>query len=125
MAITPEYTRRAIRNYNSKFDRVAVNLPKGSKERIKELTSESCNAYISKLVMEDLIRLEQSGYSSKTVIQEMETVIVPSEEEIQPEETPAEKKAEATEVKEIPKINKNLKEIEIPAFLRDYNKYTE
>lgn len=40
------------------FGRIAVNLPKGSKERIKELTGKSCNAYISELVLADLERLE-------------------------------------------------------------------
>lgn len=59
MGITPEYTKRAIQNYNNKFDRIAVNLPKGSKERIKELTGKSCNAYISELVLADLERLER------------------------------------------------------------------
>ena len=55
---TPEYTKRAINKYNEKFDRIAVNLPKGTKERIKDLTGESCNAYISKLVMESLEKIE-------------------------------------------------------------------
>lgn len=54
MGKTPEYTKKAIQNYNNKFDRVAVNLPKGTKERIKELTGKSCNAYISDLVIKDL-----------------------------------------------------------------------
>lgn len=31
MAKTPEYTKKAIQNYNNKFDRIAVNLPKGTK----------------------------------------------------------------------------------------------
>lgn len=66
MAKTPEYTKKAIQNYNNKFDRIAVNLPKGTKERIKELTGKSCNAYISELVIKDLETLkgkkaEQSG----------------------------------------------------------------
>lgn len=58
MGKTPEYTKNAINKYNSKFDRIAVNLPKGTKERIKELTGESCNAYISALVLENLEQLE-------------------------------------------------------------------
>ena len=41
------------------FDRVAVNLPKGTKEKIKELTGKSCNAYISELVINDLEKLEK------------------------------------------------------------------
>ena len=60
MAKTPEYTKKAIQNYNNKFDRVAVNLPKGTKDKIKELTGKSCNAYISELVINDLEKLEKS-----------------------------------------------------------------
>ena len=59
MAKTPEYTKKAIQNYNNKFDRIAVNLPKGTKERIKELTGKSCNAYISELVIKDLETLKE------------------------------------------------------------------
>lgn len=55
---TPDYNLKAVQNYNSKFDRVAVNLPKGTKEKIKELTGKSCNAYISELVLADIARLE-------------------------------------------------------------------
>ena len=58
MGVTPEYTKRAIKNYNAKFDRIAVNLPIGTKERIKEMTGTSCNAYISSLVLADLERRE-------------------------------------------------------------------
>lgn len=58
MAKTPEYTKNAIQKYNNKFDRIAVNLPKGTKERIKELTGKSCNAYISELIIKDLETLK-------------------------------------------------------------------
>ena len=58
MGVTPEYTKKAINKYNSKFDRIAVNLPKGTKERIKALTGKSCNAYVSELVVKDLDSLE-------------------------------------------------------------------
>ena len=58
MAKTPEYTKKAIQNYNNKFDRIAVNLPKGTKDRIKVLTGKSCNAYVSELVVKDLDSLE-------------------------------------------------------------------
>ena len=61
MSKTPEYTKKAIQNYNNKFDRVAVNLPKGTKERIKELTGKSCTAYISELVIKDLDNLESTN----------------------------------------------------------------
>ncbi len=58
MARVPQYTKDAINRYNSKFDRLAVNLPKGTKERIKALTGKSGNAYIAALVLDDLDRLE-------------------------------------------------------------------
>ena len=63
MGVTPEYTKKAINKYNSKFDRIAVNLPIGTKERIKELTGKSCNAYISELVLAELERLENNKTS--------------------------------------------------------------
>ena len=63
MGIIIEYTKKAINKYNSKFDRIAVNLPIGTKERIKELTGKSCNAYISELVLGELERLERSKSS--------------------------------------------------------------
>ena len=63
MGVTPEYTKKAINKYNSKFDRIAVNLPIGTKERIKELTGKSCNAYISELVLAELERLESDKSS--------------------------------------------------------------
>ena len=63
MGVTLEYTKKAINKYNSKFDRIAVNLPIGTKERIKEITGKSCNAYISELVLAALDRLERSRSS--------------------------------------------------------------
>ena len=65
MATTPEYTKKAINKYNAKFDRIAVNLPKGTKERIKNLTGESRNAFVSALVLKELERLESSSVSGK------------------------------------------------------------
>lgn len=67
---TPQYTKDAINKYNAKFDRVAVNLPKGTKERIKELTCMSCNAYISELVLKDLEQREKQDAKLVEVIQE-------------------------------------------------------
>lgn len=52
---TPEYTRKAIERYNAKFDRVAVNLPKGTAALIREHET-SVNGYIVRLVREDLTR---------------------------------------------------------------------
>lgn len=62
---TPQYTKDAINRYNAKFDRVAVNLPKGSKDRIKELTGKSCNAFICELVKTKLEQLENGNVESQ------------------------------------------------------------
>ena len=64
MAKTAEYTLNAVKKYNEKFDRKAVNLPKGTAERIKQLTGKSCNAYIVDLVLADLDRLEGKANNS-------------------------------------------------------------
>ena len=57
---TKESTKRAINKYNKKFDRIAVNLPIGTKKRIRELTGKSCNAFISALVLKELERIEEN-----------------------------------------------------------------
>lgn len=62
MGTTPEYTKKAIKNYNSKFDRVAVNLPKGTKEKIKNLTGKSCNAFICELVVNEIKNIEKQRF---------------------------------------------------------------
>ena len=46
-----------------KYDRISVVLPDKTKERIKELTGKSCNAYISELVLAELELLERSKSS--------------------------------------------------------------
>lgn len=58
MGKVPEYNRRAIDKYNSKFDRCMVNLPAGSKDKIKELTGDSVNKFLSRIATEELERLE-------------------------------------------------------------------
>ena len=54
---TPEYTKNAIDNYRRKFDIVQIRLPKGTKKRI-ETQGYTINAYINKIVLEDLERRE-------------------------------------------------------------------
>lgn len=51
---TPEYTLKAISNYQSKFDRIAASLPKGTKDIITGKIGMSVNAYINELVCADL-----------------------------------------------------------------------
>ena len=50
----PEYTRKAIAKYQSKFDRVNINLPKGLKDQIKASTGDSINGLVVRLLMEVL-----------------------------------------------------------------------
>jgi hypothetical protein len=61
---TPDYTRRAIANYQLKFDRVNINLEKGLKDRIKAATGESLNACVNRLIREELARIEKSSGES-------------------------------------------------------------
>ena len=133
MAAIPEYTRRAIKNYNDKFDRVAVNLPKGSKERIKNLTKESCNAYISKLVLADLERLEHATKEEPVREEVRDETERPKEEAAKlQQKTEPWQKAETVEERLTPSedtyfvnLNKNIKEIDIPAFLKEYKSTEE
>ena len=48
----PAYTAKATEKYHAKFDRIAVSLPKGSKDWIKEKTGKSCNAFFNDLFRE-------------------------------------------------------------------------
>lgn len=50
--------KRQNEHIKENYDRVSITLPKGTKDRIKS-TGESINAYISRLVLEDLKRMEQ------------------------------------------------------------------
>ena len=63
---TPDYTRRAINNYNSKFDRITVNFPKGTKERIKTTTGETAGGFAVKCVISELDRLEKEAATGPT-----------------------------------------------------------
>jgi hypothetical protein len=54
---TPDYTRKAIDKYNSKYDRITVNFPKGTKEAIKDLTGDTAGGFAVKCVINELERL--------------------------------------------------------------------
>lgn len=58
MGKTPEYTKKAIKAYQDKFDRVNINLPKGIKERIIK-SGNSVNGLTNKLILE---YLEKNGF---------------------------------------------------------------
>ena len=54
---TPDYTRAAIDRYNKKYDRITVNFPKGTKEKIKELTGKTAGGFAVECVIKELQRL--------------------------------------------------------------------
>lgn len=51
---TKDYIRRAQNNYRAKFDQVALKLPKGTRDTIREKTGKPVNIYIKELVLKDL-----------------------------------------------------------------------
>lgn len=51
---TPDYIRKAVAKYQSKFDRVNINLPRGLKDQVKAATGESINGLVVRLLMEVL-----------------------------------------------------------------------
>lgn len=51
--------RKAVANYMQTVDRVNCQFPLGTKERIKELTGKSCNAFIKEVVIKELEKLER------------------------------------------------------------------
>ena len=62
----PEYTekqkeqrRKAVAYFMKTVDRVNCQLPLGTKERIKELTGKSCNAFIKEVVVKELDKIER------------------------------------------------------------------
>lgn len=70
---TAKYTKNAIQSYRDRHDMVQVAMPKGTKDRINELTGESINGFINRLVLAELDRLEnKSEYPKQT-----ETISIP------------------------------------------------
>ena len=61
MGKTPEYTKRAAKKYRDKFDILQVRLDKGTKERIKSITSASCSEYVKRLIMDNLEQKENES----------------------------------------------------------------
>lgn len=60
MAVTPEYTRKAIEKYNAKFERIQINAPKGTKDKIKS-TGETVPGLINRLLVEYFEKLEEGS----------------------------------------------------------------
>lgn len=58
MGKTPEYTKSAVKKYNEKFDRITVNLEKGTRERIIAARAGNISEFVAQAV-ED--RLQKFG----------------------------------------------------------------
>lgn len=54
-----EQRRKAVANFMKTVDRVNCQFPLGTKDRIKELTGKSCNAFIKETVVRELDKLER------------------------------------------------------------------
>lgn len=62
----PEYTekqkeqrRKAVADFMKTVDRVNCQFPLGTKDRIKELTGKSCNAFIKETILKELDKIER------------------------------------------------------------------
>lgn len=55
---TPDYTRRAVDKYNSKFDRISANMPRGFRDRVAAVSDSSAAAFVVAAALEKLERLE-------------------------------------------------------------------
>lgn len=58
---TPEYMRKAIEKYNSKYDRITANTPAGFKERLKKVSNMSPAAFVAAAAVKELERLENEN----------------------------------------------------------------
>lgn len=54
-----EQRRKAVADFMKTVDRVNCQFPLGTKERIKELTGKSCNAFIKEVVIKELDKMER------------------------------------------------------------------
>ena len=66
---TPEYTRRAIDKYNTKFARFTVSTPHDVKDRLTAVLKpgESANSLINDLLLKEIERREKSREDGPTV----------------------------------------------------------
>ncbi len=56
---TPVYTQRAIEKYQSKFERITISFPIGTREKISALTGDSVNVFVNRAVAREIERLEK------------------------------------------------------------------
>ncbi len=54
-----EQRRKAVNAFMETVDRVNCQFPKGTKERIKNLTGKSCNAFIKETIVRELDKIER------------------------------------------------------------------
>lgn len=52
--------RKAVADFMKTVDRVNCQFPLGTKDRIKDLTGKSCNAFIKETVMKELDKIERA-----------------------------------------------------------------
>lgn len=63
---TKNSTRAAVSRYDEKFERMTVRMTKGTMERIKTVTNESYNAYVNRLILEDLEKVQNTNIRKET-----------------------------------------------------------
>lgn len=63
---TKNSTRAAVSRYDEKFERMTVRMPKGTIECIKSVTNESYNAYVNRLILEDLEKAQNTNIRKET-----------------------------------------------------------
>ena len=63
---TKNSTRAAVSRYDEKFERMTVRMPKGTIECIKSVTNESYNAYVNRLILEDLEKVQNTNIRKQT-----------------------------------------------------------
>ena len=61
MGKTPDYTKKAVDSYRSKFDFVQIRLPKGMKEELK--SKGNINEYILNLIKSDIDKNDWKHYT--------------------------------------------------------------
>lgn len=62
MGKTPEYTKKAIKEYNERHDRIQLTLPKGIKDRIIKATgSKTASPFMVAAIVEALEKVEHEN----------------------------------------------------------------
>lgn len=65
MSKTPDYTKKAVKNYREKFDIVQTRLPKGTKDRIQATGCKSVNDFIVSCVLAALDTADHPAQASE------------------------------------------------------------